>query len=92
MPARRIARRRTSSFAVCLGSISPLSSGNTSDEGDAAIAFLRYAVSSLLIGTASTRPPFGMSRSCERLTRISPASKSTAAFWNAKSSPFRIPV
>ncbi|HVV16001.1 MAG TPA: hypothetical protein VHH90_02260 [Polyangia bacterium] len=87
-----MALRSTSSIAVCLGSIRPSSSGKTSSDGDAAIAFLRYGSSSLLIGIASTRPPFGMSRSCERPTRISPEVKSTSGFCSAKSSPFRIPV
>ena len=33
---------------------------------------LPYTSSSLLIGTASTRPHLGMFRSCDRLTKMSP--------------------
>ncbi|HLK90186.1 MAG TPA: hypothetical protein VKZ18_09850 [Polyangia bacterium] len=77
---------------MCFGSIVPSSLGNTSSDGEAAIAFLRYGTSSSLIGTASTRPPFGMSRSCERLTMMTPASKSTSPFRSANSSPLRSPV
>ena len=72
---------------MCFGSIVPSSFGKTSYEGEAVIAFFKYGTSSSLIGTASTRPPFGMSRSCERLTMTTPASKSMSPFWSAKSSP-----
>ncbi|HVV52254.1 MAG TPA: hypothetical protein VHO06_21470 [Polyangia bacterium] len=65
---------------MCFGSIVPSSFGKTNSEGEAVMALLRYGTSSSLIGTASTRPPLGMSRSCDRLTMMMPASKSTSRF------------
>jgi hypothetical protein len=48
--------------------------------------------SSELIGIASARLPFVVSRAWERPTVMSPDVKSTSAFWSPNSSPFRMPV
>jgi hypothetical protein len=52
----------------------PAAFGKTSSEGRR----LRYVMSFSLIGTASPRPSFAMSRSSDRLTMMTPASKSTS--------------
>src|SRR5437763_17146753 len=61
MPSRRIARRRTSSIAVCLGSIFPPSPGNASSDGDAATAGRQSVVleptTQRLVDSVASGPP-----------------------------------